>query len=284
MTWLSEWRALAARSEGLFSTNDILLRARAINPHDLSGGVMYPFVKPALERLIAAIGGFHDAYGDTLPGQASAVLAGFLERARGLSLSSMDILGLAQVTATIHALKVELDYYFSDGEVAARRLVERAFLHLQRSLAADEGLRQRWIAAKGEVGCEKLGALHLLAHGVWAFKADAVGARTDLILGTPLSQDEPRASDVEALVLTEWKLAKATTDIRGKMDEAHKQLALYHRGALGGFELSTRRYVVMVVDQHTDLPDDHDEGGVLCRHVLLARSGETPSVTARRDS
>jgi len=59
-----------------------------------------------------------------------------------------------------------------------------------------------------------------------------------------------------------------SSDAGRKVDEAHTQLGLYHRGALGEFELSTRRYVVVVADQELELPDDHDDRGTLCHHVL----------------
>lgn len=73
-----------------------------------------------------------------------------------------------------------------------------------------------------------------------------------------------------------------SSDAGRKVDEAHTQLGLYHRGALGEFELSTRRYVVVVADQELELPDDHDDRGTLCHHVLINRGGETPSVSGRR--
>lgn len=44
---------------------------------------------------------------------------------------------------------------------------KRAFLHLQRLLAVDADIRAKWKGAfeaehKGELSCEKLGAVHLL--------------------------------------------------------------------------------------------------------------------------
>ena len=53
---------------------------------------------------------------------------------------------------------------------------ERAFLHLRRLLAVDRDVRAKWKAAyegkQGEVACEALGAVHLLSHGIYAFKVD----------------------------------------------------------------------------------------------------------------
>jgi len=284
MTWLAEWRALAARIEGLATAGADLMQGLAVQKIDPLS-VVNAVVRSSADRLCGDLKIFRDRHRAVLPPPTVPILDGFLGRFAGF-LARSEQPGtehaVLQVLAAMRGLRAELDYYFADTDIAARRIVERAFLHLQRSLAADEEVRRRWKDAGDEVACEKFGALHLLAHGVWAFKADAIGARTDLILGRHLSEDEPRASDVEAFVLTEWKVASGgPANVIRKVDEAHTQLRLYRRGALAGFELSSRRYVVLVADQHLDLPDDHDEGGALCRHVLLNRGGETPSVAGR---
>ncbi len=62
--------------------------------------------------------------------------------------------------------------------------------------------------AVGETACEKLGALHLLSHGILAFKAYAPGERTDLILGDRLVIDDDLIAGTEGIVLTEWKRVK----------------------------------------------------------------------------
>jgi hypothetical protein len=71
----------------------------------------------------------------------------------------------------------------SDVQESIRTYSERAFAHLQRSIVADEEIQRKWLCAfgKGEVACEKLGGVDLLSHGIWAFKVDARGARTDLV-------------------------------------------------------------------------------------------------------
>jgi hypothetical protein len=118
---------------------------------------------------------------------------------------------------------------------------------------------------------------------VWAFKAHGAGARTDLVLGAPIDQGDSRLNDVEALVLTEWKIAEAR-NLTSKVDEAHTQLRLYKGGILAGFELTSRRYVVVVSDEELRLPDHHDDGGVECRHICINRGGDTPSTSARKVS
>jgi hypothetical protein len=61
---------------------------------------------------------------------------------------------------------------------------------------------------------------------VWAFKANAEGARTDLILGEPFKDAEAeRASD--GLVLTEWKHAKTANTTMMRLDDAKQQAAKY---------------------------------------------------------
>src|SRR5258708_25248545 len=64
------------------------------------------------------------------------------------------------------AAQAEISLAISDFELSGRRLVERAFLHLQRSLVVDQDLRERWLTAfhkEGEPALEKLGAVHLLS-------------------------------------------------------------------------------------------------------------------------
>ncbi len=60
--------------------------------------------------------------------------------------------------------RAEFEYLLADTEALARSLVDRAFIHLQRSLVVDPGLRGRWQKAfgAGEAACERLGAVHLL--------------------------------------------------------------------------------------------------------------------------
>jgi hypothetical protein len=102
------------------------------------------------------------------------------------------------------ANQARLDHLIGDFELFARRSIERAFVHLQRMLIVDKGLNHCWLKAfntkrKGEVLVEKLGAVHLLGHGIWAFKVDATGERTDLFLGEPLKnvqEDVIRTAEV----------------------------------------------------------------------------------------
>src|ERR1700722_5384768 len=105
------------------------------------------------------------------------------------------------------ALEAEITFLLSGRQEQIRARSERALLHLQRSLIVDADISRKWKKAFGtnEVACEKLGSVHLLSHGIYAFKVDASGARTDLVFNEP-PPDALLAQAVEGMVLTEWKL------------------------------------------------------------------------------
>jgi hypothetical protein len=164
--------------------------------------------------------------------------------------------------------------------------VERAFIHLQRSIIADRTVHATWHSAfeDGETACEKLGAAHLLLHGIWGFKANAEGERTDLILGQRLQIDSQveRASD--ALVLTEWKVVRDANELVGKAQEAFDQARRYSEGSLAGFELASRRYLVIVSTPRLEMPSDRTQDLVTYQHINVAVGPATPSVESRNHS
>jgi hypothetical protein len=132
-----------------------------------------------------------------------------------------------------------------------------------------------------ETDCERLGALHLLSHGVWAFKVDAQGGRSDLVLNEPLSSSlmVERAADV--LVLTEWKKVSSEAKLTDRIEEAPKQAEIYSTGILGGIELANYRYIVLISEGMMDMPEDSLDGTVTYRHMNIAVNPKTPSVEAR---
>lgn len=155
---------------------------------------------------------------------------------------------------------------------------------LQRILAVDEDIKAKWSKAfaKGEVACEKLGSIHLLSQGIFAFKVDASGARTDLVFNEP--PDGPLLSRaVEGLVLTEWKKA-ASADAAPKFAEAETQAELYREGPLAGLELARFRYLVVVSEKQlpTVPADTTNAKGVIYRHINIAIDPEVPSKIAAK--
>jgi hypothetical protein len=158
-------------------------------------------------------------------------------------------------------------------------------LHLQRSLIVDEGLRSRWLAAykAGEVACEGLGSVHLLAHGIYAFKIDAKGARTDLIFNEPPEPFLERRG-LEGMVLTEWKVAD-DKNAPARFKEARTQTELYKEGALAGSELKAYRYLVAVSLKalpQAAVPADSVVGDVTYRHINIVIDPDVPSKQAKK--
>jgi hypothetical protein len=86
-------------------------------------------------------------------------------------------------------------------------LSERAFVHLNRSIVVYAAVQRNWKEAysAGETECEKFGAVHLLAHGIWAFKVDGASGRTDLVYQEPLLDLLNVRRSGDGLVMTEWK-------------------------------------------------------------------------------
>ena len=155
---------------------------------------------------------------------------------------------------------------------------ERAFQHLQRSIVADLTVLARWHEAfkQGELACEKLGAAHLLSHGLWGFKASGAGEATDLVFAEPLNLTAVESA-AEALVLTEWKLIRKPSEIVSQAKAAHNQAARYARGLLGGLELRDYRYLILVSEAFIGCPEDFTEDDVRYRYVNIAVSSSCPS-------
>jgi len=124
--------------------------------------------------------------------------------------------------------------------------------------------------------------VHLLVRGIWAFKSVAPGERTDLILGTRLEITPQIESAAEALVLTEWKVVRKASELGSQADRAFVQAKLYGVGSLAGFELSSRRYLVIVSEDRLDMPSDRAEGGVDYHYKNIAVKPSSPSKAPSR--
>jgi hypothetical protein len=157
-----------------------------------------------------------------------------------------------------------------------RNLVERAFTHLQYSIIADSHVRATWNSAfnEGEAACERLGGTHLLLHGIWAFKTNAPGEPSDLVLGTRLEITPQVERAAEGLVLTEWKVVREPKELTSKAAEAFIQARLYGMGSLAGFELATRRYLVIVSKDRLTMPQSRFEGLVRYQYENVCRGTE----------
>jgi hypothetical protein len=234
-------------------------------------------------RLTDALRRFVDDHGRRIQPNAVAVLNEYLGLSGGFSKEENAGQANLQRAIGLRGIVSEVDYVLADAEVRGRSIVDRAFLHLRRSLIVDDDLRKKWRAAfrkGGETRCEQLGAIHLLAHGLFAFKAAAQGGGiTDLVLSGPVDTDE--AGKAQAAVLTEWKVAKTEAERDKKLAVARKQAAIYAGGILAGLELRTHRYLVLVSPIVLRMPSNEEENGVTYHHVGLSLDLRGPSVIAR---
>ena len=146
-------------------------------------------------------------------------------------------------------------------------------------IAVDKDIQTKWDKAfdTGEVACEQLGAVHLLWHGIWAFKVDAAGARTDLVFSESSGGPGDEARFTDGLVLTEWKLAASDEVARARFEEARAQAQKYAEGPLFANELLNYRYAVVVSRTQVTVPDDLVIGSTLYRHINIAVSPLVPS-------
>jgi hypothetical protein len=193
MNWYQEWQALSSRIHGLLDAGAFFYGAgQNSSADDMS--VRKRVLLATAKKIFESLNGFLTMYQSNFPKQALESLQRFLEQPEIKNLNFTpdpgQVRGHVQFALTsLAAFESEFSYIISDTQVVALRITERAFAHLQRSIVADEEVRNKWLKAfsNGEPACERLGSLHLLFHGVWAFKADAEKGRTDLILNEPLT-------------------------------------------------------------------------------------------------
>ncbi len=286
MNWQIEWQALSARIKGLLDAASFFYGSRGLDSGDSCEVQRFILLREG-EKIFDNLNAFSNKHKSVLPDIASGCVNDFLniDKLKDRSYFKLDnVKGNTQfVLTSLAALQSEFEYIIADTQFVTKRITERAFLHLQRCIVADEDFRKKWNNAfkNHETKCEKLGALHLLSHGVWAFKADATGGRTDLILNEP-----PKTSEIErtadALVLTEWKRVKARDKLDNKIKEAQKQTEIYNTDVLGGVELRDYRYLVMVSKKRMIMPDDRVIGSVKYKHINIAVDPDSPSRDAKK--
>ncbi|MFH1628721.1 MAG: hypothetical protein ABIE47_08360 [Pseudomonadota bacterium] len=282
MNWQTEWAAIAGRIEGILGAGHFYVQAMQVNRAE-SDKTDEHLSSQAIE-VVSLVTTFETRYQTVLPEGAQTSILRFLKEHRD-RMSDRNIDGLRGVIVRLTRLawlKAEVDFHLRDFQVTARRLSERAFVHLQSLIVVDPNCRQRWQDAFNyhETACERLGASHLLLHGIWAFKVSAEGARTDLVFGEPIREFSSVERAAEALVLTEWKLIRESQSVHGVAATARKQASLYGQGVLAGLELSTHRYVVLVSKDRISMPQDVVADGVVYRHIGIAVAPNVPSKSA----
>jgi hypothetical protein len=299
MNWLEGWKQVAAEIDGWWKTAEVFT-APGVDAHlggnraDQVAQLLCKQAREIVDRILAL----------PLPSSTQNEVARLadtpvLQFLKGMKSGST---GVVAHMIMLGAMRVPLLHAAAGDEEPRRQHVERAFLHLNRLLTVDGDLRGKWIAAFNdrEEECERLGALHLLWHGVYAFKADGGTGITDLVLQEPVVLNEDVLAS-SALVLTEWKLVKVGEWQRGapesmkrwKRDtvtkamadqarDGRRQASRYGRNELGGAHLKHTRYVVLVSPRHLAVPATETENEISYRYVNIALDPEGPSKEASR--
>lgn len=285
-TWQVEWEAVSTCIASLVEAGSFLVASAQVTSAD-----PYQARKVLVDQAVEIFGlinNFKLKYVSQLPTLAQQRLQAFCDRnahlfgAGDITRGTPENLyhGLQLYVALLAAFRTEFTYLLSnEKQLLVQSLVDRAFLHLQRSIAADPGFAQKWQEAfeHHETACEKLGGVHLLQFGIYTFKAQSAGEQTDLILGTKFQLTPEIERATEALVLTEWKLVKSAAALSVKIEEAHQQATRYAVGSLAGFELALHRYLVMVSSDILAMPGDRQDGPVVYHHKNVAVRPSLPS-------
>jgi hypothetical protein len=104
------------------------------------------------------------------------------------------------------------------------------------------------------------------------------GGRTDLVYQHPFTEISTAKRASEGLVLTEWKkLPAKPQDIDSVFRKAREQSKKYAGGVLGGTELTSVRYAVVVSERAIAVPDNVSDGDVIYRHINIAVDPLVPS-------
>lgn len=285
MSYYDAWKPLAARIRALTEAGKLHAQYLGVRSSDSYGRAGR--LKAQAGLILDALAAFRDRHQQALPAGAAESIKTFLDSTETLIRSTDGTQDTRQEQAwaalvMLAALESEISFLLMDDQEQVRSRTERAFAHLQRLIVVDDGIRARWQDAfrSGEIACEKLGAVQLLHHGIWAFKINAAGERTDLVYQQPSGdlRNEQRIAD--GFVLTEWKVATAS-NITAQMDTARSQARRYAAGALAGAELAGVRYLIAVSERQLPMPADVEEGGVTYRHINVAVDPHVPSRAGR---
>ncbi|MEW6388147.1 MAG: hypothetical protein AB1491_11585 [Thermodesulfobacteriota bacterium] len=280
MGWRTEWKAISDRIEGLLEAGRIFAQLEGKD----SFGALKKELLPHARIIYSLIMEYKKTYEQYIPEKVIGSIQRFENHHNVFTSQDSDLLDegkLKMFLPCLASFRAEFNYLLSDIQAVAKRITERAFIHLQRLIIADNDIQKRWIEAfeKGEPACEKLGAAHLLLHGIWAFKAQAKGEQTDLIMGEPIKDLSQVESAAEALVLTEWKKVSKPKELTAKAEEAFKQASIYGNSLLAGIELAGYRYLVFVSEGRLDLPSNRIENEITYRHINIPVKPSVPSKT-----
>jgi len=279
MNWLEKWRAIGARIEGIIEASKFVSSISGTDDYSSIQKSIFPEIDTTCTELKI----FHESFEHILPPSAAEVLKDWLHSITIVREAHNPIASLKASIASLITLRSRFTYLIQDTEVSAKSRTERAFEHLRRQIAVDEAFQEKWQNAYNtrETKCEKLGAVHLLSHGIWAFKAQGIKGATDLIYAEQ-SLDETLINQIAAsTVLTEWKCV-TPQDAHQKSNEAIAQIKDYSGGLLGDMALKNTRYIVLVSEPQLQAIQDRKVGEITYRHINIPVKPLVPSKAARR--
>ena len=284
MSYAENWFSISSRIKGLKNSGELFALFQSYHAEDNFGAGNFLREQCALTAI--SIKQFRTDFDTVLPDEAKARIDNFLSLTLVTAANddSTGQRGARGALVGLAALEAEITFLLSGRDELIRIRSERAILHLQRSIAVDATIATAWKNAltTGGVACEQLGSVHFLAHGIYAFKVNATGARTDLVFGEPPEYSEVTRA-VDGLILTEWKVAKDVKDAAKKFAEARSQSNLYKEGVLAGIELRGYRYLIVVSLSKipkASIPIDETVSGVTYRHVNIVVEPAVPSKAA----
>ena len=284
MNFGDQWRSISARIKGF--TSAAALHASFLQVRDSDNLGRGSYLALQCFDTLSDVESFVSRFKDSLPNLATSAIDSFLTQYKQLFKEAVDGSDLSQeksraVLVLLAGLETQISFLLNDTQAVIKARSELAFSHLQRSIVADIDFRKKWHRAykAGETACEALGAVHLLSHGIYAFKVSAAGGITDLVFQDPV---RPNAHQhVDGMVLTEWKKAVGR-NVEQAFGAARRQARLYAPGVFSGSELTRYRFAVVVSDEPATTPSDLELEGVLYRHILLVINPSTPSKLAKR--
>ena len=268
LTYQAVWRPISARIHGLEKAAAV--HAGFLASHNASPYGADKDLQRHCEDILVGIEQFQRLFRDLLPTAAHSAIDRFVadcgHQIRANTLG--DAMLVRTIIVKLVAFEAEMTFCLDSPMERVRSASELAFMHLQRLIVVDDEYRKKWQAAfaSHETRCERLGGVHLLWHGIWAFKADASGGKTDLVYQEPLRAGTTPVA--LGMVLTEWKRSDGKP--QAAFDAAKRQAALYSGGVLAGVELVSHRYLVVVTKSQIVPLADVTDGAVIYRHINIA--------------
>ena len=267
MTWISRWKNISTQitqiqevSRSYFDS----INSFGVDHYGIGGSSLIPAARDIFAEVVDMKRSF-----PMIPSEVNTIIAK-LEKNFSSHHKFTGIPGVGGAMVHLGIFNSEMNYYLKNNEIIVKDKVKLAFLHLQRTLIVDADVRKKWMMAfkEGEASLEKLGANHLLSHGLWAFNSCEATLKKDLILGTAIRADEVQAVGA-CLVLTEWKKINAE-NVSEKSKQALSDARRHSEEPIAGSELKYEKYLIMVSENLLGAPASIIEDGIRYVFVNLA--------------